>query len=303
MTGSANKVDDRKIGNIRKEYEGRLTPADFFILLTNATLRSKEFLLAHPEYVLSDEEHRRAVRMFERRRRSEPVAYIVGKKEFYGRPFIVTRDTLIPRPETELLVERAIGVVRTLVAKKRDILVADIGTGSGAIIISVAAEFMDEDSGITFHAIDISDAALKIAETNAKRNGVGDIVSLHHGSLLEPITGSIVSMDELVILANLPYLSSDIHRSSSDDVRLNEPESALVSGRDGLDHYRELFPQIRKISLASPELHIRGIFEIGSEQGALITDIFKQTFPLKSSSIIPDLSGKSRILSFSLRHE
>lgn len=296
-------MDDKTVGNIRKTYEGLLAPADFFILLANATLRPKEFLLAHPEYVLSDEEHERAVRMFERRRRSEPVAYIVGEKEFFGRPFLVTKDTLIPRPETELLVERTIEELRPLVAKGTDIVVADIGTGSGAIIVSIAAEFMDGKSGISFHAIDISAAALKTAEANAKRNGVAGIVSFHEGNLLEPIAPLVGDANELVIAANLPYLSLDIYRSSADDVRLHEPKHALASGKDGLDHYRELFSQIQKTAKEFPSLRIRGIFEIGPEQDVLITDIFKETFSQKTSSIIPDLSGKSRFFSFFLGNE
>ena len=296
-------MDDKTVGNIRKAYEGLLAPADFFILLASATLRPKEFLLAHPEYILSDEENERAVRMFERRRRSEPVAYIVGEKEFFGRPFIVTENTLIPRPETEILVERAIEELHLLVAKDTDIVVADIGTGSGAIIVSIAAEFMDEKSGIAFHAIDISAVALKTAEANAKRSGIGDIVSFHEGNLLEPIAPLIGGASELFIVANLPYLSLDIYHSSSDDVRLHEPKLALASGEDGLDHYRELFSQIQKTAKEFPSLHIRGIFEIGPEQDTLIADIFEETFLRKTSSIIPDLSGKSRFFSFFLGNE
>lgn len=308
MTATTIPMNDKTVGHIRKAYAAALAPEDLFILLAHAAGRSKEFLFAHPEHVLSDEEYRKAVGMFERRKRSEPVAYIVGEKEFFGRSFLVTENTLIPRPETELLVERAIEELRRLIADEtakpaKNILVADMGTGSGAIIVSVAAELMQEKSMFAFHAIDISAAALRMAEANAERSGVGDIVSFHQGSLLEPITGSIVATDELVILANLPYLSSDIYRSSQDDVRLYEPKDALESGADGLDHYRELFSQIRKMTEAYPSLGIRGIFEIGPEQDALITDLFKGTFPRERSSILPDLSGRSRIFSFVLGHE
>lgn len=303
MTTLGNVMNADTVGTLRKAYEGLLTPADFFILLGKATRRPKEFLLAHPEYILSDEERERALHMFARRKESEPVAYILGEKEFLGRPFFVTKDTLIPRPETELLVEKASTELQELVAQDSDTLVADIGTGSGAIIVSLAAHFADIQSHLAFHAVDISLAALETAQENARRFRVDSIVSFHEGNLLDPIVPLLGSVDELFIVANLPYLSSDIYRSCPADVLLYEPEPALASGGDGLDHYRELFSQIQKIAGSSPSLGIRGICEISPEQDTLITTLSKNILPRHTSSILCDLSGRSRFFFFGLEHE
>lgn len=305
-------MDGRTIGQLRKKYASLIAPGDFFILLARATGRSKEFLLARPEHPLSADEYRKATDFLDRRKRKEPVAYILGEKEFFGLSFLVTRDTLIPRPETELLVEQAIG--QLTVNKKKEpvqskkILIADIGTGSGAIIVSLATELKNPQSAIrnpqfSFHATDISDTALMIAKENAERNGVGDRISFHHGNLLAPLLPLIDAADEIVVIANLPYLSEEIYRSAEDDVRRYEPRHALQSGNDGLDHYREFFSQIGGIMSARPDRRISGILEISPEQKEPVTGIFDGLFPGNRSRTTPDLSGRSRVFSFSLGME
>src|SRR5687768_2370129 len=115
----------------------KLKPEDFFILLAHALKKDRVFLYSHPEHVLSSEEQRRVQTYFRRRGRNEPIAYILGEREFYGRPFHVGRATLIPRPETEILIEETL---RRLEKTEEKTDIVDIGTGSGNIIITLAAE-------------------------------------------------------------------------------------------------------------------------------------------------------------------
>jgi release factor glutamine methyltransferase len=296
---------------LKSEFLPPLTPEDFYVLLAHATGRSKEFLLAHPEYGLDTRTENRVREFFARRIAHEPVAYIVGVKEFYGLPFHVTCDTLIPRPETETLVERAIEECRLKNADwkskpDKKILVADIGTGSGAIIISLAhalrkdAGYRIQDTRYDLHAIDISKAALAVAKENAKRNDVADMIAFHEGSLIGPVKKYFDEADGIILIANLPYLSVNIYSSADEDIRRYEPERALLSGDDGLDHYRALFASVAKTIPALPSYRLSAFCEISPEQDALITGLFDSMFPQGESHILSDLSGRSRVLSFRL---
>jgi release factor glutamine methyltransferase len=295
---------------LKKEFLPLLAPEDFYVLLAHASGKSREYLLAHPEHELDVETEVCVRDFFARRLKREPVAYITGEKEFFRLPFHVTPDTLIPRPETELLVEQAIGNLGSQIADCRSetpkkILIADIGTGSGAIIISLATELRNLQSAIcnlqfSFHATDISKTALSIAEWNAKQNGVADMISFHEGNLIEPIEKFFHEADEVILITNLPYLSEIIYTSADDDVKQYEPKSALLSGGDGLDHYHELFSSIKETLSSLPIYHLRAYCEISPEQDTIITQLFDDIFPEGRSEILPDLSGRSRILSFRL---
>ena len=303
-------VNDLRVRHLSPSTGNHIAPEDFFVLLAHATGKSREFLLAHPEAEIGAETEARAREYFARRLAHEPVAYIVGEKEFFGLPFRVTRDTLIPRPETEQLVERAIADLRLQIADcesthEKKTLVADIGTGSGAIIISVAATlkrlhtpYSILHTSIALHATDISRAALDIARENAERNGVADMITFHEDSLIDPIVQYFNDADEIILIANLPYLSEAIYASADDDVRKFEPESALISGKDGLDHYRELFASIKTHVLTLPTYHLSVLCEISPEQDTTITALFEKTFPTGTSRILPDLSGRSRVFAF-----
>jgi len=296
---------------LKKEFLPFLAPEDFYVLLAHASGKSREYLLAHPEHELDEETGTRVRDFFTRRLAREPVAYITGGKEFFGLPFRVTPDTLIPRPETESLVERVIGDLRLQIADckseaTKKILIADIGTGSGAIIIALAHTFkkdagcMMQDTRYEFHAVDISNDALIVARENAGQNGVADIISFHEGSLINPITEYFSNAEKIILIATLPYLSETLYSSADDDVKRYEPRQALLSGKDGLDHYRALFESIKKHILTLPTYHFSVLCEISPEQDAIITQLFDNTFPEGHSEILPDLSGRSRVFSFRL---
>ncbi|MDZ4384789.1 MAG: HemK/PrmC family methyltransferase [Candidatus Moranbacteria bacterium] len=178
----------RTITDIRKEYFKKLDYLDLELIIAHALKKSREFVASHPEYELSGARLAAIQSFVVRRAKHEPLAYILGHKEFYGFDFKVTPNTLIPRPETESLVE---DVLRHLQAADRgQKTVIDIGTGSGNIIISLARILSDSKFQIPnskFYGIDISKEALRIAKHNAKSNGVSEKIKFLHGNLLEPM--------------------------------------------------------------------------------------------------------------------
>ncbi len=294
------------LSELHKEFQSVIAPWDFFVLLAHATDKDKTFLLAHPEYTLDTETEMKAREYFTRRSKHEPVAYIVGNKEFYGRDFFVTPATLVPRPETELLVELI--VKKALCNTKRQssnqvVFLADIGTGSGNIIVTLAKEIRNPT--YEFHATDISREALAVAQENAKQHGVENIISFHGGNLLDPIREKLTTADEIVIAANLPYLSEEIWQSAEDDVKQFEPKTALVSTQQGLDHYFRLLDQAKSIptdflhnrvkSQTSHKQPITLFLEISPEQTPLLKKILTGHFPKATIAIYPDLSGRDRV--------
>ncbi len=215
----------------------------------------------------------------ERRLRHEPVAYITGHKEFYGLDFRVTPDTLIPRPETELIVEKALEV-----APRRNFrFLADIGTGCGAIAITFAVHL----PRATVWAVDTSDRALAVASENARRHGVSKRVRCLCGDLVDPLPHPVD-----LIAANLPYVTDEEMMRLPDDVRLFEPAAALAGGQDGLDCIR------RFLARAPSKLRPGGIIllEIGPSQGPRVSALARKTFDGATIETVPDLSGKDRVI-------
>lgn len=166
----------------------------------------------------------------ERRLTGEPIQYITGEAEFYGLSFKVNGDVLIPRPETEHLVEKVIELAREFDRQR----IVDVGTGSGAIAVALASNL----PAARIHATEISSAALKVAQVNAARNGVANHVRFNEGDLLAPVAGKLFD----VIVSNPPYVPEHDRDSLSIEVRDYEPAQALFAGVDGLDVYRQLIP-------------------------------------------------------------
>ncbi len=213
------------LGEALQAARGRVDSVDAKVLLRAASGCSAATLIGFPERVLAPDAAQRYVDWLIRREAGEPVAHLLGFREFYGRDFRVTPDTLIPRPDTELLVELAIERLKS----RTEAAVLDLGTGSGAIAISVALECAY--ANVT--ALDASDAALAIATDNARR--LSATVRCLHGNWFEPVQGERFDL----IVSNPPYVAADdIHRGQG-DVRF-EPVSALVAGNDGLDDIRHI---------------------------------------------------------------
>jgi len=210
---------------------------DCLVMLEDALGQDRSYLLAHPETPCQGRTLTRLNGWVGRRARHEPLAYIRGKTEFYGREFLVNPHTLEPRPETETMVEllKQLADSRQLTADSFHVV--DVGTGSGAIAITIKLEMPDAK----VIAIDISAECLKIARKNAKKHSV-DITFLK-ADLLRPIPSSIFHLptSTFAILANLPYVP-DSH--TVNEAAMYEPKLAIFGGSDGLDLYRKLFLQI-----------------------------------------------------------
>ncbi len=303
------------------------------LLAAQAIGKPREYVLAHPEYTLTDTEAERLQGYLERRTYHEPIAYILGHKEFYGLDFEVTPATLIPRPETELMVEEAMKLIATRSTEygtrntnaTQKNLIIDVGTGSGNIIITLAT-LLEKKNILTDHdlfALDISDDALAVARWNAGRHDASRSINFIHSDLLKNFPdrsgtqttarashrNSMPSRrnetperhDHLLILANLPYLSETIYASSDPDVREHEPITALVSNESGLAHYRRLLEQVRTIFLSQEtnRAMIDLLLEISPEQEGLIAPMIHSILPSVETGFIADLSGRSRLVSIS----
>ncbi|MEX2105763.1 MAG: peptide chain release factor N(5)-glutamine methyltransferase, partial [Solirubrobacterales bacterium] len=204
---------------------------DAELLLAEATGVDRASLIADPKADVPPAAARRFGEMVRRRLRREPVAYILGRKGFRHLEISVDRRVLIPRPETELLVEVAL--------ERQPATVLDVGTGSGAIALAIA----DELPGCAVTAIDTSPGALDVARANAERLGLADRVRFLEGGLPEALEGVHAPAFDL-ILANLPYVAERDWASLQPEVTEWEPREALLAGPDGLDAYRALLPRV-----------------------------------------------------------
>ncbi len=198
---------------------------DCEVLLATALNKDRSWVLAHPEFELNEVTLETLDLQIKKRSKHEPIAYILGKQEFYGREFIVNSDTLQPRPETEAIIE----ILKSLKPEK----IIDIGTGSGCIAITAKLEL--PDSEVT--ATDISQACLDIAGQNATKLEAN--ITIVKSDLLQDI--SVKDIAGSTICCNLPYVPNDflVNRATN-----HEPDKALFGGDDGLDYYRQLFEEI-----------------------------------------------------------
>lgn len=250
---------------------------DAEILLGQALGVKRSALLVEPAYRVSAAEEERFQQLIDRRVRREPVAYITGVKEFWGRRFVVNREVLIPRPETETLIERALQV-----ASRDGGLAVDVGTGSGCIAISLALEL----PLYKMYATDTSPAALEVARLNASQLGAADRTVFLEGSMLDPLPEPAD-----LILANLPYVATGELRRLSPEVRDWEPRSALDGGPEGLQPIRALLAQLPAKATGKCtcllEIDPRQFQQIRMEAERLLPD-----WHLRGSN---DLSGRLRM--------
>ena len=218
-----------------------------------------------------------------RRRGREPVAYILGEREFWGLPFEVTRDVLIPRPETELIVEEALVAFG---GGQPPATVIDVCTGSGCLAITLAREF----GGADVIATDVSEAALDVARRNAQRHQVTARIGFRTADLLEGIT----TRADLIV-SNPPYVARRDEGTLPPEVRDHEPHVALFAGDDGLDIYRRLLPAARAHLTRQGRL----VIEIGQHQAEAVTGI-ADAAELRLDHTRQDLQGITRTLVFAV---
>ncbi len=240
-------------------------------------------------------------KLIARRVRREPTAYILGHKEFYGLDFLVNRNVLVPRPESETLVEQAFRRIMNYESGLMDTVVIDVGTGSGAIAVALAKELRIKNEELRVFAIDNSREALSVARRNAKRHGVARKIKFLRGNLLEPFLRTHkrknLRIDELVVVANLPYLPTAEWRAAAPEVRKWEPRQALDGGRDGLKYYREMFRQVLGF-----RFQVSGtiLCEICPHQVAPFKRMVRQYFKKAQFRVVKDLSGRARVISVNI---
>lgn len=243
------------------------------LLLAHTLGVNRAWFFAHADDALPPSEETRFAEFVARRVKGEPVAYITGRRDFWSLPLEVTPATLIPRPETELLVELA------LARLPEGGRLLDLGTGSGAIALAIAKERPDA----TVHALDASEAALVVAQRNARALGLR--VSFFHGDWFAPVAGERYD----IVVSNPPYIEDADEHLEKGDLRF-EPRSALSSGTDGLD-------DIRRIVTGAPA-HLTNagwlLFEHGYNQGAVSRALFDAS-PWKESFTARDLEDRDRV--------
>lgn len=247
------------------------------LLLRHITGMSRSQLFANVRDDLLDSQWDEFEQAVHEHVKGTPVQYIIGSEEFYGRKFIVNEEVLIPRPETEELVYETLKRIN-----KRDLKVVDIGTGSGAIAITLKLE----QPSLSVYASDIAGESLKIAQENATL--LGAEVEFVQGDLLKPFRGQ--SFD--VVISNPPYIPVSDIETMSEVVTEHEPHRALFAGEDGLDFYRRFMVELPEV--IAPKAMVG--FEIGAGQGEAVADLFKKAFVNVKVEILNDINGKDRMV-------
>jgi release factor glutamine methyltransferase len=286
------------IYDLTKKYYSAIAPFDLELIFSFVMDKSREFILTHPETTLNEKQHALIRKFVQRRINHEPIAYILGNKEFHGLNFKVNKSVLIPRPETELLLEIALTEMDNLPSNSSSqITFVDVGTGSGNIIIALAHELKKRGrKRAKFFGLDVSKSALLIASQNAHKYKLAKDIKFLSGSLLEPLLkkGNGLLMDKWIVLANLPYLSCKIYSSAPKDVRSYEPKSALLSKNAGLGHYQRLLKQLTSPQFKHP-LPSSILLEISPEQKNKLTSIIKREFPRAKILFLKDLARRWRL--------
>lgn len=264
----------------RVELEGRSgTPVlDAKVLLMDTLNQDDLFLIMNREEPLEASDYETFMEKVGMRKRSMPVAYITGKKEFMGFTFKVTQDTLIPRADTEILVEKAVEVIRSRGYRK----ILDLCSGSGAIGLSIA-KILDF-TNVTLS--DIKEEAISVSRENAETMGIMDRVDFMVSDLFQNLQGKYD-----MIASNPPYISRDDMADLSETVKGFEPLTALYGGTDGLDFYREIAREAKRFLVEDGTL----IFEIGYDQGKEVMEIMKKN-GFKNVDILKDLAGLHRVV-------
>ena len=256
---------------------GERARRDAEMLLRSVLGRDKAWLITNQNSAVDGDAAVQLEAAIVRRLRGEPIQQIIGECEFYGLPFRVTRDVLIPRPETEHLVEAVLELALGSAAAR----IVDVGTGSGAIAVALAHALKSD----RVTAIDISKQALAVARENAARNGVQ--IRFLEGDLLAPVGGETFD----VVVSNPPYVPDADRKTLPVEVREYEPGLALFAGKNGLDVYRRLIPQA--FHTLNPGGHV--LLEIGYGQAQAVRELLEQS-GFFNVRFRPDLQGIPRVL-------
>ncbi|WP_368658131.1 peptide chain release factor N(5)-glutamine methyltransferase [Metabacillus halosaccharovorans] len=251
------------------------------LLLRHHLQMERAILLSNLRMVLSDEQIQVFTSDVKKHAEGQPVQYLIGYEEFYGRRFNVNKEVLIPRPETEELVEGILQRVSEHFSGTEKLNVVDVGTGSGAIAITLALE----NSRFDVSAVDIAAESITVAKKNARNLGAD--VQWLHGDLLAPVNQKID-----ILVSNPPYIPDWEIETLSPVVKDHEPMRALAGGEDGLDFYRRLINDMQ--DLLNDKALIA--FEIGAGQGKDVQSLLEQALPEAEVEVVYDINGKDRMV-------
>jgi release factor glutamine methyltransferase len=257
------------------------------VLLAHCLGKDRLYLFTNADRRLPETDVQRFLQLASRRRQGEPVAYIIGRKEFWSGVFEVNRRVLIPRPETEILVEECLKVHAA--ANSGHARILELGTGSGAIGVTLAAELKD----VFVAATDISPEAVAVARRNARRCGVENRMAFLAGNLFAPLSGKFD-----MIVSNPPYISEREYEDLPADVKLYEPSLALKAGPDGMDFHREIILQSDGHLKAGGWL----MLEIGSGQKEETEALFRQAGLFDEIRFRRDYAGWYRVAAARKKH-
>jgi release factor glutamine methyltransferase len=259
---------------------------DAEVLLAHCLGRERTALYGDHDYRLTADAYADFQHFIARRGAHEPLAYLTGEREFWSLPLAVQAGVLIPRPDTEWVVETALRYARSSLRHRRRCRILDLGTGSGNIAIAVATEL----AAAKVVAIDISSQALAVAQTNARSCGVADRVTYIRGDLLGPLNSRQARFD--LLLSNPPYIPTDELSTLPQTVRCYEPREALDGGPDGLLFYRRLIAEGPQY--LSPDGV--AIVEVGYNQAGDVSRLFVQSQQWQLLEVVKDYSSTERVV-------
>ncbi|MCP3739792.1 peptide chain release factor N(5)-glutamine methyltransferase [Rossellomorea sp. BNER] len=254
------------------------------IYLMHLLEMSRAQLLANLRMELSESQVKLFSKGIHEHVKGVPIQHLMGYEEFYGRKFLVSSDVLIPRPETEELVYHVLKKSSQHFSNEKTLKALDIGTGSGAIAITLKLE----KPNLEVEAVDISEKALRVAEKNA--HILKADITFWESDLLQTIISKGEKLD--VIVSNPPYIPTTDLMTLSEIVRDHEPHTALFGGEDGYDLYRRLMGELPQVVKSR---FIIG-FEVGAGQGSTVAKLLQKTFPTSKTEIINDINGKDRMV-------
>jgi release factor glutamine methyltransferase len=275
LQGAARRLDAAQVDAPRIVAEA---------LLAHVLSLVRTQLLARPETPLPPDQLARYQALVERCASGEPLAYVIGHREFYALDFVVDPRVLIPRPETELLIETAIRIAGARsAAQKDDYVIADVGTGSGAIAVTLAVHL----PFACVVASDISAGAIAVASQNARRHGVSERITFQIGDLLEPIDPPVD-----LLAANLPYVRTVEWKYLARPIRDHEPAMALDGGPDGMGIVSRLLRDAPRVMRSGGSI----LAEIGASQGIAAAELAQDSFPDADIRVATDPAGLDRLL-------
>jgi release factor glutamine methyltransferase len=251
------------------------------VMVMNVLRMPRQDIFAHQEMEVGPQQEQALAQIMERRLKREPLAYILGYKEFYGINLLVNPNVLIPRPETESLVEHAL-FMALMGMETPELVIADVGTGTGAIAINLAIHL----PAARIYAIDHADPVLDVASYNIRAHNVADRIILLKGDLLEPLPEPVD-----LIVANLPYIPTDRIPTLQPEIQW-EPRESLDGGPEGLDHIRRL---LRQASADKLKKHGIILLELDPEQVPAVKELAQQLFPEAETSVEKDLAQRDRM--------